>query len=397
MNPLPPIHTVLKSAQAKTGSVPVHLRAALTEIGTLELWCVSNSSDEQWRLEFELRGAASQETLTVTESMPPRFTEARETVARIFGSKPAPGLSPADAKAKAAKEVKSLWTTLEKILGLREEWRGPVLRELWSVLFAGAPRRRRSPDHERVFFQLLGYTLRPGFGYPLDEWRCEQTASLFPESVQSTKEKPVWTEFWVLWRRIAGGMSEARHEALWASLKPHLAHRIPPNVPKHIAKPKGVRPEGTDEMVRLGAALEHIQPAEKAQLGDWICARLRAGGAVAGSWTWALGRLGTRTPIYGSAHRVVPPEKAAEWIELLLEPSLVQAEGALVALAQLARLTGDRTRDLEEPLRLRILAALNSANVPASWLRMVTEVVTLEASDKARALGDTLPVGLQLA
>src|SRR5262249_4904251 len=59
LHALPPIHTVLKSAEAKAGQVPVHLRAILTEIGTLELWCVSDVSNEQWRLEFELRGATA--------------------------------------------------------------------------------------------------------------------------------------------------------------------------------------------------------------------------------------------------------------------------------------------------------------------------------------------------
>ena len=59
---LPPIHALLQSAGGKTGEVPVHLRATLTEIGTLELWCVSNASPEQWRLEFELRGSGSADT-----------------------------------------------------------------------------------------------------------------------------------------------------------------------------------------------------------------------------------------------------------------------------------------------------------------------------------------------
>src|SRR6185369_7624831 len=100
-----------------------------------------------------------------------------------------------------------------------------------------------------------------------------------------------------------------------------------------------------DEMVRLGAALEHVDPAEKQQFGDWIGARLQKGENVAGPWTWALGRLGARTPIFGSAHKVVPPEHASRWLELLLAPKLVGAEGALFAVTQLARLTGDRTRD----------------------------------------------------
>lgn len=397
MNALPPIHTVLENAQGQVGTVPVHLRAALTEIGTLELWCVSNLRAEQWRLEFELRDATSQEGLTVTESMPARFGEARVAVQRVYGHQPVSGRAPADAKRAASKEVKSLWSSLEKTLGPRDEWRVPVLRELWSVLFASAAKRRRSLDHERVFFQILGFSLRPGFGYPLDTWRCAQTAQLFAEGVQAVKEKPVWMEFWVMWRRVAGGLSEELHEEIWASLKPHLAHRVPPHVPKHIAKPRGVQPEGLEEMVRLAGALEHVAPAEKTQLGDWIAARLEAGGSGAGPWAWTLGRLGARTPIYGSAHRVVSPEKAAEWAELLLRPDLLATEGAPFAVVQLARLTGDRAREVDELLRLRVREALLARDAPASWLRMVSEVVMMELGDRARALGDTLPVGLQLS
>ncbi len=398
MHALPPIHTLLKGTGGKTGNVPVHLRATLTEIGTLELWCVSNTSEEQWRLEFELRGAPSESAIaTVTESMPPRFGEAREWVERIFGSKPGTARPAAEMKGTPPKDVKQLWSSLEKTLGPREEWGVPVLRELWSALFAGASKRRRSADHERIFFQLLGFTLRPGFGYPLDDWRCEQTARLFSESVQFHKEKSVWTEFWILWRRIAGGLSEARHQEVWNFLKPHLAHRVSPHVPKHLAKPKGPQPEGLDEMVRLAAALEHLEPTEKVELGEWCAARLCDPSTTGGPWAWALGRVGARAPIYGSIHKTVALEKAAEWLSLLLEPRLIQTEGGLFAVVQLARLTGDRTRDLDDSWRTRVVSALQATSAPPSWQRMVTEVITMEASDKARALGDTLPVGLRLA
>jgi hypothetical protein len=244
---------------------------------------------------------------------------------------------------------------------------------------------------------LLGYTLRPGFGYALDAWRCDQCAPLFGESVQFHSEKAVWKEFWVFWRRIAGGLSAARHEELWAYLRPYLALQVPPTPQKHIARPKGIHPEGVDEMARLAAALEHLSSQSKMELGDWIAARLTHPEKANGPWTWSLGRLGARSPIYGSLHQIVPPAKAGEWVKLLLQPRVVQLEGALFALAQLARLTGDRTRDLEEPLRLDASNALQHANASPSWQRMVTEIVPLEATDKARALGDSLPAGLVLA
>jgi hypothetical protein len=393
---LPPIHALLDSAGGKAGPVPVHLRATLTEIGTLELWCVSNVSDEHWRLEFDLRGSAAPGAGAVIESLPPRFAEARAWIEQIFGHKPKPLPAAAETHAPPPKHAKRLWSSLERTLGPRALWSVPVLRELWGALFAGAARRRRSADHERLLFQLLGYTLRPGFGYPLDNWRCEQTARLFGEGVQFHKEKPVWTEFWVMWRRIAGGLSEARHLEIWSFLKPHLAHRLSPGRRKDAARSRGIQPEALDEMVRLAAALEHVPLVEKVELGEWIAALLRDPATPGEPWAWALGRLGARMPLYASVHKVVAPQEAAEWLALLLEAQARSVEGALFAVVQLARLTGDRSRDLDGDLRARALAALQLAKAPPSWQRLVTDVVGMDTAEEARALGDSLPVGLQL-
>lgn len=396
LHPLPPIHALLKSKSAGHGTVPVHLSALLTEIGTLELWCVSNVGSDRWRLEFELRGDTADQEVVVTQSGSPALAEARLWLEKIFGGKATPAHGRNEGKGVPPKDVKQLWSALERSLGAREDWPLGTLRELWSVLLAGAGRRRRSAEHERVFFQLLGYALRPGFGWPLDDWRCEESAKLFSQSVQFHHDKAVWKEFWVMWRRVAGGLSAARHEEIWAYLKPLLAGRVAPRPPKQPARPKGPQPEGTDEMVRLAAALEHLAWQEKAEFGDWIVARLVQPAQSGGPWPWAIGRLGARAPLFGSIHQTVPPGKAADWAARLLEPSVSRLEGALFALAQLARLTGDRTRDVEESTRARVLQALDQADASPSWRRMVAEVVPLEAKDKARALGDTLPVGLIL-
>ncbi|MBI3185076.1 MAG: hsp70 family protein [Myxococcales bacterium] len=385
--PLPPIHTLLKGADPRSAAASVHLAATLTEIGTLELFCHAAATIERWRLEFELRGDKASTALTVTESMPARFAEASEQIHRVFGHKPLP---------VGPKDVKQLGRSLEKVLGPREGWRLPVLRELWSALVAGAAKRRRSADHERVFFHLLGYSLRPGFGYPLDAWRCEQTARLFSELVQNHSEKAVWIEFWVMWRRVAGGLSVEPQRRIWEYLRPHLARRVPPEASKAKERLRGPQPEGLDEMIRAAASLEHLEPAEKAELGGWIAARLRASPESGGPWAWALGRLGARAPIYGSGHRTVEPELAGSWVALLLELGLTKVEGAPFALAQLARLTGDRSRDLDDELRASAMAALGRAGAPEEWTRMLREVVELSEADEARALSDTVPPGLAL-
>jgi hypothetical protein len=105
--------------------------------------------------------------------------------------------------------------------------------------------------------------------------------------------------------------------------------------------------------------------------------------------------VGARAPIYGSGHRTVDPDQAAQWLELLLQKDLRTVDGAAFAAVQLARLTGDRTRDLEADLRARTVAALKAAKSPERWLQVLTQVVALEAEDEARALGDTLPIGLK--
>jgi molecular chaperone DnaK (HSP70) len=385
---LPPLHTVFKAADTKTRSLPVHLEAILTELGTLELWCVAVTGGERWRLEFDLRGSAARQQETVTESMPAGFQEARRIIDRVFGPTP---------QAVDLKEVKQLGSTLEQALGARESWRLPLLREIWSTLFAGAGKRRRSPVHERIFLRLLGYSLRPGFGYPLDEWRCEQTFRLFAESVNAHGDQSVWNEFWILWRRIAGGLNESHHTAIWEYLKPHLARRVPRHPPKNAARPKGIQPEGTDEMIRTAASLEHLEPSEKILFGDWIADRLKnPAKAGPGPWAWALGRLGARAPIYGSGHKTVPPDQASVWLEVLLEAGLGKIEGAAFATTQLARLTGDRMRDLDDDIRARATAALREYGAPARSIEMLETVTTLSAEEESKALGDTLPVGLRL-
>lgn len=388
--PLPPIHTLLDAAGAgRAGTASIHLRAKLTELGALELWCVSNRGEARWRLEFELRGAgaASSAALPVIEAMPPRFEEARQGILRVFGRQSA-SVDP--------REAKQLGRALEGVVGPRADWRLPLLRELWSTLFASAKARRRSADHERVFFQLVGYGLRPGFGYPVDGWRCEQTFQLFPEGVRFTGEQPVWREFWVMWRRIAGGVSETQQREIWKYLQPHLAHRVPAARVKETFKPKGPQAEGLDEMVRTAASLEHLEPADKVALGDWIASRLKSPATSAGPWAWSLGRLGARQPLYAGGQKAVEPGQAAQWLSLLLDAGLPAIDGAAFAAAQLSRLTGDRARDLDDDLRARTIDELKKARAPEAWIQLVSEVVTLEADDEARALGDTLPIGLRI-
>jgi molecular chaperone DnaK (HSP70) len=50
---LPPISTTLEGASGKI--VPIHIKARVTEVGTLLLWCVERQGDKLWKVEFNVR------------------------------------------------------------------------------------------------------------------------------------------------------------------------------------------------------------------------------------------------------------------------------------------------------------------------------------------------------
>src|SRR5438128_215839 len=388
---LPPLQSVVQGE----GMAEVRLHSLLTEIGTLELSCVADPDRREsgaaaridgarWELEFQLRQAGAVEDRGGSVSALPRGIEpAREAVQLVYGKKPQP---------VAGREVKDLWRNLEKALGDRAGWTLAVNRDLWGVLWAGAQKRRRSPDHERLFLQLCGFALRPGFGAPLDAWRCEQTFTLFPQGVTHHKEAAVWAAWWILWRRIAAGLGEAEHAAIFGAIEPHLR----PTPKGRVANPGKKAPGlAIDEMVRLLGALERLAPSAKLEAGSWLVERLRTGAAP--GTAWALGRLGARVPLAGAAHQAVPPEVAAQWLELLLGLDLRINTEAPFAIAQLARLSVDRARDLDEDLRTRAAAALEQARAPAEWARGIREVRELGEKDEQRVFGEALPLGLHLA
>ncbi|MBL8259961.1 MAG: hsp70 family protein [Candidatus Competibacteraceae bacterium] len=371
--PMPPIATVIESEAA--GEAAVQLVTQLTEIGTLDMDCVAvDDPARRWALAFQLRGGDA----ATLARLHPRFSGAAARLERCYGAR---------ASDVEQKEIKSLRADLERLLGRRESWETPLLRELSGVLQAGARRRRRSADHERLWFSLTGYCLRPGFGYPLDDWRVQQVWALYPQGVQYGQDAQNRAEWWTLWRRVAGGLDAAAQarlsEDLLADLRPLTGKAAKDKAP------------GVEDMARLAGVLERLPSGRKVELGQLLLARLARKGESPQLW-WAVGRIGTRAPAYGSAHDVVPAAAAEDWLEQVLALDWRAMTPAPFAAALLARLSGDRERDVGEGLRGRVLQRLRAAKAPASWLKMVEEVVELDEADSGRVFGEALPPGLRL-
>jgi hypothetical protein len=249
--------------------------------------------------------------------------------------------------------------------------------------------RLRSEEHERAFWMLTGYCLRPGFGHALDAERIGQLWPSFEGGPLHRDSERNWQQFWIAWRRIAGGLVEPMQRQIRELVDPVLA---PAEL--KLKRVKGFRPLALDELLALVSQLERVDSVSKAQLGHWLLER---------TWSdrdpriWAhLGRLGSRVPAYSSAHYALKGSLVERWVEQLLRERWSEVSTAAACGLSLARVTGDQVRDLAPRSRAEVAAALERVGAPAEWQRAVLELTPLSEAERVEQLGDDLPLGLRL-
>ena len=393
--PLPPVTTLFARGEtdsAEQTDLEVALEGELSAIGTVELACVELHPGEgraarRFRLAFELRQAEpapnSAKSLPPAPSRPPppRLSEALEAVRRVFGE------GRTDVKER---EGKDLPRELERLLGERRTWTLETNRTLFDALAEGRAVRRRSEDHERVFWMLAGYCLRPGFGTPLDDRRIGQLVPLFDAGIAGTANARGWQQFWIAWRRIAAGLREETQTRLLGLLEPFWA-------PAELKTKRSKSLKAADasfEMLELMASLERVPAERRKQLGDWLIDRTFRDHDPR-YWS-ALGRIGARVPGYASAHHVVVPSAVETWLTHLLSERWHEVLTAAPTAVQLARLTNDRARDISPATRAEVVRRLEAVSAASDLIASVRDFVPLVDAERAAWFGEELPIGLRL-
>src|SRR5262249_10096816 len=80
-----------------------------------------------------------------------------------------------------------------------------------------ADRRRLSPAHLSRWYNLVGFCLRPGFGDPMDKYRVDQLWKLLHTATKGGLAQPEGgADFWIMWRRVAGGLGTALQNTLYS-------------------------------------------------------------------------------------------------------------------------------------------------------------------------------------
>jgi molecular chaperone DnaK (HSP70) len=391
---LPPLVTVLRAPGRR--ETRVRVRTRLTEIGTLEIWC-QEPAGERWRLSFDLRG-----TQPVLGGGPGHVaTEADE---EDEGGPAAPELPALAAEARAllraafegapgAPDPAGIVKELERVLDARrDEWPTALIRALWDTLYEVERARARSPEIEGRWLNLAGYLLRPGHGAALDDWRITCMWKVFNAGLEHDRDNACRLAWWILWRRLAGGLKRGHQEQVHGRIAPLFLPGEKQKAKWYKVKPT---PQEAAEMWRAVASLERLPAAWKVTLGDELIARLEKRKDT-DSGFWALGRLGARVPLYGPLDAVVPAEAAARWIDRLLALAWAPPEKIAFPAAQMGRRTGDRVRDLDDAVRGRLAERLRAMPGGERPARLVEEVVALEAREERVAFGDTLPAGLRM-
>lgn len=383
-HPLPPLETVAKGSGDAERTLPVALRARINDLGLLQVACVSSDPARPgtWPLAFNLRPHELAATVAADGMDAAPNVDLRTLAAAADAIRAGFGHTYKRDKLTASRVFKSLESTLQLP---RADWNWVLIRSLWPALEEAMHCRAKSADHEEAWLIVAGFLLRPGFGAPLDAeridglWRLRDNGLAFPGKRSRLQE-------YILWRRVAGGLSRDRQERI---LAPELSK---------------IRQGGNlmAELVYLAGSLERLGHETKAEL-------IRAFTAIAvdlgrrkqhcAPYLTALGLLLNRSPLYAGPEAVVSPELVQYAYDAFSALDWDDANFADIQMLFLraARIVDNRALDAPKSLRNRIARRLEKAGVPPLRTARLREFLPIERSERLGLFGEALPPGLILA
>ena len=390
---LPPLETVATVAQPARGelasAIPVQLNARVNELGLLQVACCSLAPhiQQSWPLEFNLR--PHERDLAAPAIEPASQTQAEPNVApdALAGAGRRIGVAFTQSLGKREKlTAPRLLQSLEEILGRSKgDWNGILLRDLWTSLEASETGRALSVEHEEAWLILAGFLLRPGFGVAMDElridglWRISSYGLRFPGKRTKLQE-------YILWRRVAGGLSGERQEFVLAAEK------------EKIRQQKGVPPE----LIRMAGSFERIGHELKTELIERFIetvVELASKQGHCAPYLAALGLLLNRTPFYAGPESIVAPSLVERAYQAFRQfdwndPEFAEAQALFL---RAARAVDDRRLDLPKSLRNQIADRLQKCGIAPVKTGRLRNFVPVDRAERLSLYGEALPSGLILS
>lgn len=374
---LPPLQTVIQYGKKGTQrALPVIIEAEYTEVGTLAIWCRSRVSDHRWKLQFQLRAVTAPTEAPQTQVLEQATVEkAQQAMRRVLTG-------------NDKNQVPPLVKKLSRMIDLpRDDWPLGFIRTLADDLLDLASIRGHGPDFESGWMNLLGFCLRPGLGEGADKLRMQQLWKLFLQGPAFDRKPRVRLEWWIMWRRVAAGLTEGQQRHAFQSLSNVFFNRKKASIK--------TTPQELLEIWMFAANLEKLSAPDKTRLGRQLLSEVSIKN-LKPQHLWALSRLAARDLLYATVDRTIPPEEASRWIEQLMGYDGEDPHAVGRAIAQMARKTGDRARDIDDAMRTRALAWMESRKIADDVMRPVREIVVRASKDQNAMFGESLPQGIIL-
>ncbi|MCD6584461.1 MAG: hsp70 family protein [Desulfobacteraceae bacterium] len=377
LTPLPPLQTIIQFGQKGTKKeIPIQIEAEFSEMGVLFLWCRSLSTPHRWRLQFQLRDTAGKPEVLDYEVFDSAIIDAAVSDIQLSFS----------ANSDSSTLIKLMKTISKTIARKKEKWPLAVIRRLGDELLAGINARNFSPEHEIRWLNLAGYCLRPGFGDGMDDHRIQLLWKINKQGIHYKKNTQVNNEWWILWRRVAAGLVSGKQRQFIQDLRPRL-------MPKKGTKVR-IPDQERIEIWMAVANMERLIVKDKIEFGRLLLSELRPK-KCRPQLLWAISRIGARELLYGPIDRVVPPKEVEAWISQILDKEWKNQKPVGAALAQMARKTGDRMRDIDPLMMDQVIQWLKEKDLKGE-ADFLTSVKPLASIEESTIFGESLPSGLVL-
>ena len=396
---LAPLQTYLEDKENKQGKssagdyIAIELEVSLQETGLLLLECISKPHElkevKRWKLSFNVqentvkKQMSSTETIQITKSKTAQeenklaIEKAKLLIENFYGLIKKQRLSPNSTSHK-------LSIQLEKSLGLNKfAWDLQTLRSLWNPLWLAETKRQRSEQDESSWLNIAGFSLRPGYGDPLDSFRTKNVWSLFHFGLKHPKAKKAQIQWLIFWRRISGGLSRKQQIILFNKFFPQIRTSFIDSI----------------EIILLLGSLEKIDTEYKVKLGNLLVNKLLEKKTLyQKELLWALARVANRTPITTGPEAILAPHLIETWYQKLAKKTWepVARTNWQQFLSNAGRLVDNRYLDINHQLREEWIKILEEDSAPQIIIKPLQEKIALDRDSHQILLGESLPPGFLL-
>ncbi|TNF65501.1 MAG: hypothetical protein EP298_12320 [Gammaproteobacteria bacterium] len=282
---------------------------------------------------------------------------------------------------------------LNHISGDIHQWPIHFAREIWDILFEIRYLRFKRPEAEQYFYYLTGLLLNPGFGEYKDNQRIEKAYELYDKGIEYVKHNACISSFWVMWRRLAPGLSAKMQTSLYQKIKHALLTKHDYLSQKNLI--------ALDEKIRLVSVLEKLPMHQRIELGNQLI-KLISQKPLNSLYWWALGRIGNRQPISINPQELIPTDSIESWLEQLIPIAISvkkhkkHTKLIVHALILIARKLDDDYYQLDSIYEQKLIHLFNKLKAEHNQVELIKSVNQLDIDTSRYLYGNDLPLGLTL-